>query len=334
MKKLVHIVCILFCFSHEEMSAQTTQGNSGANNVKKFSLSYSCNFVGEKLPISSIYGFQSDTEASQALERIMKYTGLPTNFKIMAANVPNACAVIECSSSGKCDRFILYNQEFMMKIKNLTSTNWASISILAHEIGHHLSGHTLDSEGSRPSIELEADKFSGFVLAKMGATLQQAKIAMETLGGAQGSFTHPAKDARVAAIVNGWKEGMMGKDTNSDTPSNKETLNPKPQIILQNNIIQIIANAAAMNLMNCCSSLGGRQNRADVDFSNVTQNETGTKVTIPMTAHWYGGWSGNHYWIKGILTYDSSNPNNVTRNWQKVEDSGGFSPGCSKGCIY
>jgi hypothetical protein len=166
--------------------------------------SNSCTFTGE-MTESETYGFESDREAMDALQNIMKHTGLPINFQLMAGNVPNAAAVIKCDqASGNCDRFIIYNQNFMLKVKEQTQTDWSAVSILAHEIGHHLSGHTLLKGGSRPSLELEADKFSGFVLYNLGATLEEALIAIKTLVGEQGSSTHPGRSARVAAITNGW----------------------------------------------------------------------------------------------------------------------------------
>lgn len=166
--------------------------------------SNSCNYTGEISPVEDLYGFASDSEADDAMRRIMRYTGLPANFTIKAANVPNAAAVIY-----EEQRYILYNQYFMLRIKDQTKTDWAALSILAHEIGHHLSGHTLDNKGSRPDKELEADRFSGFVLYKMGATLDEARIAMETLAMDAGTSTHPPKSARLAAVTNGWLEAKQ-----------------------------------------------------------------------------------------------------------------------------
>lgn len=165
---------------------------------EKIFIDESCTYDGI-IKDASVYSFASDNDAEQALTRIMRYTGLPANFTIKAADVPNACAVIYGDK-----RFILYNQYFMLQIKDIANTDWASLSILAHEIGHHLSGHTLDNVGSRPDKELEADRFSGFILYKMGATLEEARVAMSKLASEQGSSTHPARSARLAAITNGW----------------------------------------------------------------------------------------------------------------------------------
>ncbi len=165
-----------------------------------------CSYYGEEVS-DDMYAFASDDDAKSAVARIMKHSGLPSNFEIRAANVPNASAAIRGSN-----RLILYNQQFMDRVTSATSTDWAAISIMAHEIGHHLSGHTLQAGGSRPSIELEADVFSGHVLAQMGATLDEAQAAMRALGSDSGSSTHPPKSARLAAIANGWY-GSAGERT-------------------------------------------------------------------------------------------------------------------------
>ncbi|MBK7408156.1 MAG: hypothetical protein IPJ40_08895 [Saprospirales bacterium] len=189
--------------------------SGGVHAQERLLFSHSCNYTGEINPVEDLYGFASDTEADDAMHRIMRYTGLPANFTIKAANVPNAAAVIYEEK-----RFILYNQYFMLRIKDQTKTDWAALSILAHEIGHHLSGHTLDSQGSRPDKELEADQFSGFILYKMGASLEEARIAMETLAVETGTSTHPPKSARLAAVTNGWMEAkQQNEDIKPISPS-------------------------------------------------------------------------------------------------------------------
>jgi len=101
----------------------------------------------------------------------------------------------------------------MDRINSATGNKWAAISILAHEIGHHLNGHTLDKVGSRPQTELEADEFSGFVLRKMGATLEEAQSAMALIASMKGSHTHPAKNDRLAYIATGWKSAAEAGST-------------------------------------------------------------------------------------------------------------------------
>ena len=89
------------------------------------------------------------------------------------------------------------------------------------------------------------------------------------------------------------------------------------------------AKTAGSQLMNCCSSFGGRGFSVDMDEDKINVNDLSGMITIPMKVNWYGSLSGRHYWIRGELIITSSGQ----RRWNKVSDSGGFSPGCSRGCI-
>jgi hypothetical protein len=131
---------------------------------------------------------------------IIDVVGLKPRFEVRTANIENAAAVIY---NGK--RYILYNERFLAAINNAVHTDWAGVSILAHEIGHHLNGHTLSSRGSNHADELEADEFSGFVLRKMGATMEEAQAAIKVLSDERSSATHPGRSYRLAAISKGWR---------------------------------------------------------------------------------------------------------------------------------
>jgi hypothetical protein len=157
-----------------------------------------CSYYGEQVT-GNITAYDADATTKNLVTEIMAVIGLKPNFELRVANVPNAAAVY---IKGK--RYILYNPKFMEQINSATGTNWAAISILAHEIGHHLNGHTLDQVGSRPKTELEADEFSGFVLRKMGATLIDAQAVMSVIASLKGSHTHPAKKDRLEFIATGW----------------------------------------------------------------------------------------------------------------------------------
>jgi hypothetical protein len=219
MRKLLFIVlgCLIFqscsqtAKDNENLGEIVSEQNDSPESKYDFVIENSCGFD-RPLKNTKVYSFESDKEAENALNRIMKLTGLPANFEIRAASIDNACAVIKCDDNGDCQRFILYNQEFMEKIKSETSSNFAELAILAHEIAHHLSGHTLTSAGSSYDMELEADKFAGFILYKLGATIDDAKKAYSKLN-ENGSSTHPPKSARIAAISNGYYEAKRNGET-------------------------------------------------------------------------------------------------------------------------
>ena len=108
-------------------------------------------------------------EAENAVEKILSPLGLRATFVLVSCpNIRNAMAVT--LEDGL--RYIIYDPSFMSRLDR-SITDWASTSILAHEIGHHLSGHTLKKSidnAAQRAKEVEADEFSGFVMFKLGAS--------------------------------------------------------------------------------------------------------------------------------------------------------------------
>jgi hypothetical protein len=156
--------------------------------------------------------FSSDLDADNALDRILSVVGLSKNFVLSpCSDINNAVAV-----SYKGVRYILYDTEFMSMLSSNTS-NWTNLFILAHEVGHHVNGHSLDlvlyagDIVNAPELEkkrqqeLEADEFAGFVLAKLGASLSQTTSSVSKLSNEDDTYsTHPKRDKRVNAIRKGF----------------------------------------------------------------------------------------------------------------------------------
>lgn len=171
---------------------------------------------GESL-IHGKYTVDSKSEAKETVERIVRYTGLTENFEIVEN--PNISTAIAYIKKGK--RYVAYNPAFMLRVKDRTKSDWGAISVLAHEIGHHLSGHTLIKRRRDPQEELDADRFSGFILNKMGASLDEAKSCINLVELNSNPETHPMKNARLVAITIGWldanslEEGVFNTDTTS-----------------------------------------------------------------------------------------------------------------------
>ena len=166
-----------------------------------------CSYDGSPLAFSPPDLSKGGSSGKQVVAEIMRYTGLPANFVVVEGQVPNAAAVIMAGPDKVPRRVIAYNPAFMGEVIRATqANNWAPVSIMAHEIGHHLSGHTIVPGGSQPPIELESDKFSGFVLYKMGAPLKDAQNAIATLIPEADGETHPGRRKRLAAIASGWIE--------------------------------------------------------------------------------------------------------------------------------
>jgi Zn-dependent protease with chaperone function len=151
--------------------------------------------------------------ALEIVAQILSYTGLPQTFDVFSANIYNAAALM---ANGK--RVILYDPQLIADIENITDHDWPAVSILAHEIGHHLAGHTL-AEAYNREFELEADYFSGYILYKMGATLDESQAVMTLLRDHPNMTDHPPQSERLAAIENGWQEAARQEGLAAWEPS-------------------------------------------------------------------------------------------------------------------
>jgi hypothetical protein len=185
---------------------------------------FHCSYYGEAID-PEITLRAPGNDAKQLIEKILSVVGLRPNFEIRSANVPNAAAVILNNK-----RYILYNPAFISQINSASRNNWAGISIIAHEIGHHLNGHTLKSGGSRPDLELEADEFSGFVLCKLGAGIQDAQAAMTVAASQKSSHTHPARKDRLVSIAEGWNNANNQISGTKSAPKKSDRTIEKPVV--------------------------------------------------------------------------------------------------------
>lgn len=168
-------------------------------------------------------GFAGDEDAEIAVDRILDQIGLFRNFTIQECpDINNAVAKNIEISPGHKERYILYDASFFKSMDDKANSDWAAISILAHEIGHHLNGHALNDEGSNHQWELEADYFSGISLAKMGASLEEAQSAIKTLKYEKSTRTHPAKIDRLNEIERGWNKGKGNAITQTTEEENRE----------------------------------------------------------------------------------------------------------------
>ena len=165
--------------------------------------------------------FATDIEAEKALDRILSVIGASKRFVLKPCdNINNALA-----TSFKGVRYILYDKDFMDSLDS--GDNWTNLFILAHEVGHHINGHSLDLllyvaeaiEGetlvNQRKQELEADEFAGFILAKLGATLGQASSGISLISSEKDDTysTHPSKLKRLAAINLGFNKALEKENT-------------------------------------------------------------------------------------------------------------------------
>jgi tetratricopeptide (TPR) repeat protein len=204
MKNLLYLYCLIYSLgltaqSYNDASEASElcfamQGNSLINNEK----------------------------AEVALNRILSVIGASKTFILQpCSGIDNALA-----TSYKGLRYIIYDTEFMNDIANSNSA-WSQLFILAHEVGHHINGHSIDlliigsdilkpkTAAAKRQQELESDEFAGFILAKLGASLPEASEAINLMtSNKDDSYsTHPNKTKRLAAVKKGYDKALIKEIT-------------------------------------------------------------------------------------------------------------------------
>lgn len=109
-------------------------------------------------------------------------------------------------------RNIAYNPAFVESVRQKTGSAFAITSILAHELAHHLYGHLEQANPNRLMQELQADYFSGFMLAKMrrkGLSLEEALLSLRMFGDSLATATHPDRETRIQYFTNGWEYAVL-----------------------------------------------------------------------------------------------------------------------------
>lgn len=190
------------------------------NKPAKFACYYSPNLSGDFLCDElKALSFSDDIDAREILKKILEPVGLTPNFVLQPCDSIKNC-VATIGENGW--RYILYDRLFLKSLVSKEGENWSSISIFAHEVLHHLNQHThLVHEATlqkRRQMELEADAWSGRILAMLGATLEQAQSAVSSLNYEydEAFSSHPSKEQRLIAIETGFQAGASA--TNKRKP--------------------------------------------------------------------------------------------------------------------
>ncbi|MGR3677265.1 MAG: NADase-type glycan-binding domain-containing protein [Paracoccaceae bacterium] len=159
---------------------------------------------------------------------ILSVSGLAPNFQVLETQeIGNAAALIHEEK-----RYLAFNPVWMDRYKDDPKAKWQLYGVMAHEVGHHLQGHTLNDTGSRPPTELEADEYAGFILAALGATLEEAQSLWATLD-VNATATHPPRHQRLQAVERGWQRyasrnpaRQTAPAETTETASNTVKVNP------------------------------------------------------------------------------------------------------------
>lgn len=181
----------------------------------------------------NIRSYSGNYDAVTTVKKILSHVGLKkVPFTIQQCSNINNCIAYSDENN---IRYIIYDEQFLKKIANATQNNanadWAAVAIFAHEIGHHLSGHTISkpvNEETRRNQELEADEYAGFILQKLKARQNQALRVLDHLPhpdcNDESGYTHPCKEKRARAIRQGFADALAQNALDIDDSQSPEAL--------------------------------------------------------------------------------------------------------------
>ncbi len=202
--KYIYVLALSF-----SISKSFCQINTHKANLCYFKDTANFSKAAEICPSAQFTGFRTEDGIEKLVLKITSLIGLKPNFILIPCpGIQNAAALLYDDNV----RYIIYDKPFLDGIAKSVKTNWSNMMILAHEVGHHLNGHTLkhsNKAGSRDE-ELEADEFAGFILGKMGATQLQTLAAMDGIPhpdcDVEYFSDHPCKVKRLNALKEGWSK--------------------------------------------------------------------------------------------------------------------------------
>jgi len=213
MTKFAYIVLLSFSLANAQTLQFLTTETENETTI--------CNVY--ELSSSSPKQLPSSKEVINIKNQILKTVGLSNNT-IKLANCPDINNVIAkiVFIKGKESRYIIYDDQWLQDLNNETSSEWTEKFILAHEIGHHLYGHSLNNESSTHKFELEADYFAGRTLSILGASLEET-LAITSILPERATSTHPARVDRAKKTEQGWQSAKSKNNKNIPIVDNKNT---------------------------------------------------------------------------------------------------------------
>jgi hypothetical protein len=201
MKKIL-IIALIFCAHviHAQNKAGTTFDGS---------------FKGDPNVCPKNLNLKTSADVENMITHILEKIGIRNRYIIMdCPQVENCQAILY---DGK--PYILYNAQFLNRVHRLNFTSadlpgaddndWETLTILAHELGHHINNHLINPlpGATQIDMELEADETAGFIIYLLGGSLDQAQLAYHNKDITEnGSYTHPPRKQRLDAVANGWNK--------------------------------------------------------------------------------------------------------------------------------
>jgi len=146
-----------------------------------------------------------NTGIPEVVQEIENKLGFDVPITVYIASEEDNCFAT-IASGGK--RVLIADQLFLNHLNTGAGTKWAAISVIAHEIGHHIAG--FNRHPSQLDSELDADYWSGYALQKLGASEAASIKCIMRYGTDQDSDSHPNRFKRAETIKLGYRDAQNG----------------------------------------------------------------------------------------------------------------------------
>jgi len=141
-------------------------------------------------------------DAQIVVSNMLQSLGVKKNVPVFIGSVPGVAAVTFDRQAA-----IVYNPDYLRSVYEKTDKNkWAVIFLLAHELGHHVDLDIFKDGGTTPRDELRADFFSGWMMRRLGASLDGALAAVRAEKSTDKAAARKAIETRIKQITDGYKE--------------------------------------------------------------------------------------------------------------------------------
>lgn len=215
---------LIFCITITITSAQKYLEVCGHDTrrmkrQKRELCKFSCSQDYYKIPFKSWGYINSLVETDDLVSNILKTSGYSFDLKVIAGtsnsdDVTYTSKAISytCDCNRKLKKFVLVNPDYFKNIK--LNNGFGRISILLHEIGHHIFGHLHEINSQkinseyRKEIELNADYYAGYTSFMLGIPLNKIKNVYSKLNTPS---HYPTKDKRLKYIEDGYNAAMKIK---------------------------------------------------------------------------------------------------------------------------
>lgn len=196
MRKYITFLCCLI------VSATLSQNNYQNNRFCGFDTKSGFNNTVRRSFYSKTVARSDDKsgipEVVEKIEKVLKFD-VPILIYI-AQEEDNCFASIDADGN----RILIADYQFLVTVNKTVGTEWAAISVLAHEVGHHIA--KMGRHENQVDDELDADYWCGQILQRLGASINASIRCIMKYGSDKPTKTHPDKNTRIEMIKKGWKD--------------------------------------------------------------------------------------------------------------------------------